>query len=132
MNMLRDVRAAAAVAIAGWPHANAIALVERNAERFQEDWHVFDRWCWLGTVKTLNAAFDLACSTPRVFEADAARLAVQALSARSPWSLATIELASSASPLATTLPLAVALVDSARENASAPHPPHRDGLHAVT
>ena len=114
-----------------WPHANAIALVERNAERFQEQWHVFDQWCWLGTVKSLNAALDLACSAPRVFEADAARLAVQALSARSPWSLATIELASNASPLATTLPLAVALVDSARENVSAPHPPHRDGLHAV-
>ena len=60
-----------------WPHANAIALVEHNAERFQEQWHVFDQWCWLGTVKSLNAALDLARSAPRTFEADAARLAVQ-------------------------------------------------------
>ncbi len=110
---------------------HAIALVERNEERFQEQWHVFDQWCWLGTVKSLNAALDLARSAPRVFEADAARLAVQALSARSPWPLATIELAPNASPLAATLPLAVALADSARENVSAPHPLHRDGLHAA-
>ncbi len=115
-----------------WPHANAIAFVERNTERFQEQWHVFDQWCWLGTVKSLNAALDLVCSAPRVFEADAARLAVQALSARSPWSLATIELASNASPRAVMLPPAVEPADSARENVLAPHPLHRDDLHAVT
>ena len=44
--------------------------------------HVFDRWCWLGTVKTLDAAAELARSAPRVFEADAARLALQSLSGR--------------------------------------------------
>ena len=115
-----------------WPHAGSIALVERNAERFQEQWHVFDQWCWLGTVKSLNAAFDLAQSAPRVFEADAAHLAVQALSARSPWTMLRMELASNASPLAATLPLVVALADSARENVSAPHPLHHDGLHAAT
>lgn len=114
-----------------WPHTTAIALVERNAERFLEQWHVFDQWCWLGTVKSLNAALDLACSAPRVFEADAARLAVQALSARSPWPLATVELAPNASPPAATLPLAVALADSARESVSARRQLHRDGLHAV-
>ena len=114
-----------------WPYATAIALVERNEERFQEQWHVFDQWCWLGTVRSLNAALDLARSAPRVFEADAARLAVQALSARSPWPLATMALAPNESPLAATLPLAVALADSARENVLAPHPLHRDGLHAV-
>ena len=115
-----------------WPHSSSIALVERNAERFQEQWHVFDQWCWLGTVKSLNAALDLARSAPRVFEADAARLAVQALSARSPWPLLTVELASNASPLAATLPLAVALADSARGNVLAPHPLPRDDLHAAT
>ena len=114
-----------------WPYATAIALVERNEQRFQEQWHVFDQWCWLGTVRSLNAALDLARSAPRVFEADAARLAVQALSARSPWPLATMELAPNESPLAATLPLAVAPADSARENVLAPHQLHRDGLHAV-
>ena len=115
-----------------WPLAGSIALVERNEERFQEQWHVFDRWCWLGTVKSLNAALDLAQSAPRVFEADAARLAVQALSAGSPWTMRKIELASNASPLAAALPMVVALADSARENVSAPHPLHRDDLHAAT
>ncbi len=115
----------------GWPHENAIALVERNAERFQEQWHVFDRWCWLGTVKSLSAAHDLAREAPRVFEADAARLAVQALSARSPWPLTRVELATNASPLAATLPMAVALADSARESASAPRQPHRADHHAA-
>ena len=114
-----------------WPHANAIALVERNAARFHEQWHVFDQWCWLGTVKSLNAALDLARAAPRVFEADAARLAVQALSARSPWPLKKIELASNASPPEATLPPAVALADSARESASAPLPLHHAALHAA-
>jgi DNA polymerase-3 subunit epsilon len=56
-----------------------VALVERNAERLREDWHVFDRWCWLGTVKTYDAAAELARCAERRFEADAARLAVQAV-----------------------------------------------------
>jgi DNA polymerase-3 subunit epsilon len=76
-----------------WPHAGALALVERNAERFREDWHVFDRWCWLGTVKTLDAARALALSGARNFEADAARLAIRALAADPPWPLERVELA---------------------------------------
>ena len=114
-----------------WPHANAIALVEHNAERFQEQWHVFDQWCWLGTVKSLSAALDLARSAPRTFEADAERLAVQASSDRSPWKLAKVELVPNAYPLAATLPLAVALADSARESALAPRQPRRADLHAA-
>jgi DNA polymerase-3 subunit epsilon len=114
-----------------WPHTNAIALVERNTERFQEQWHVFDQWCWLGTVKSMTAACDLARTASRVFEADAARLAVQALSDRSPWPLATVELTPSASPLAVTLPMVVALADSARGNASTPLPLHHGDLHAA-
>ncbi len=75
-----------------WPYAKAIALVERNAERFQQQWHVFDQWCWLGTVRSREAAATLASSEPRVLEADAARLAVQALSGRSAWKLEVVEL----------------------------------------
>ena len=75
-----------------WPHAGAIALVERNSERFREDWHVFDRWCWLGTVRSLDAAVELTASAERRFEADAARLAMRALSADPPWLLDVVEL----------------------------------------
>jgi DNA polymerase-3 subunit epsilon len=76
-----------------WPHRGPIALVERNAGRFREDWHVFDRWCWLGTVRTAQAARDLIRSAVRAFEGDAARLAIRALSAERPWPLALVELA---------------------------------------
>lgn len=75
-----------------WPYAGGVALVEHNAERFREEWHVFDQWCWLGTVRSFNAARDLAQSAPRVFEADAARLAVNALSSRSLWPLQIVTL----------------------------------------
>jgi len=75
-----------------WPYAHAVALVEENVDRFQEQWHVFDQWCWLGSVKSLDAAAKLARCAPRVFEADAARLSVQAMSDRSRWKLARVEL----------------------------------------
>ncbi len=58
-----------------WPRAGAVAVIERNDVRLREDVHVFDRWCWLGTVRTLAAAAELAASAPRVFEADTYRIA---------------------------------------------------------
>jgi len=76
-----------------WPRTGTVALVERNAERLREDWHVFDRWCWLGTVKSHDAATALARCADRRFEADAARLAVQALSASPPWPVEVVDLA---------------------------------------
>ncbi len=57
-----------------WPYEGAVALVERNQGRQREDWHVFDRWCWLGSVRTLDAALALARESPRVFEVDAYRI----------------------------------------------------------
>jgi DNA polymerase-3 subunit epsilon len=77
-----------------WPYRGAVALVERNAGRFREDWHVFDRWCWLGTVKTIDAARGLAMTSPRAFEADAARLAIRSLLAEAPWPLERVDLGS--------------------------------------
>ncbi len=66
-------------AVPPWPFAGAAAYVERNADRFREDVHVFDRWCWLGSVRTLAAAEALARTAPRVFEADAYRVLREAL-----------------------------------------------------
>jgi DNA polymerase III subunit epsilon len=68
--------------IPAWPFDGAVALVERNAARLREGIHVFDRWCWLGTVSTLDAAATLARTAPRRFEADVARLALQAIEGR--------------------------------------------------
>ncbi|MGE5339714.1 MAG: exonuclease domain-containing protein [Gemmatimonadota bacterium] len=62
-----------------WPQPGAVAIVERNAPRFREDLHVFDRWCWLGSVKSPQAAQQLAQTAPRLFEVDAYRIAREAL-----------------------------------------------------
>ncbi len=76
----RVLAAVAPARIAPWPFSGAVALVERNAARFRDDVHVFDRWCHLGSVRTLEAAQLLAGSTlPRVFDADVYRIARQAL-----------------------------------------------------
>jgi DNA polymerase-3 subunit epsilon len=85
--------------IAPWPFAGAIALVERNAGRFREDVHVFDRWCHLGSVRTLDAALALARSDlPRRFDADVYRIARQALSLADRSALDLFELGRSPSP----------------------------------
>lgn len=70
--------------IAPWPFDGPVALVERGAPDAdggaREDWHVVDRWCWLGTVRTLEAALALARSeAPRRFEADVYRIVRGAL-----------------------------------------------------
>jgi len=64
--------------VAPWSHAGAVAIIEKNTDRFREELHVFDRWCWLGTVQTLAAADAIARTAPRVFEPDAYRIAREA------------------------------------------------------
>jgi DNA polymerase-3 subunit epsilon len=75
----RLAAALADVQVPAWPFAGAVALIERNPARLREDWHVFDRWCWLGSVRTLDAAFDLARAGAPRFDADAYRIARLAL-----------------------------------------------------
>jgi DNA polymerase-3 subunit epsilon len=65
--------------IPAWPYRGAVALVETNPATLREDWHVFDRWCWLGSVRTLDAALSLATEAQRTFEIDAYRIARQAV-----------------------------------------------------
>ena len=62
-----------------WPHAGAIALAERSADTGREDLHVFDAWCWLGTVASLDAAGALAQTAARQFDPDIYKIAVRAL-----------------------------------------------------
>ena len=76
---VRVVAAVEPLRVPTWPYAGAVALVERNAAQQREDWHVFDRWCWLGSVRTLDAALALARGEARVFEVDAYRIARQAV-----------------------------------------------------
>ncbi|MFO1197720.1 MAG: exonuclease domain-containing protein [Burkholderiaceae bacterium] len=56
----RVLEALAPLRLPPWPRAGAIALVERDPARLREDWHVFDRWRWLGTVGSETAAIGLA------------------------------------------------------------------------
>jgi len=56
----RVADALAPLRMPAWPYAGAIALVERDPLRFQEDWHVFDRWRHLGSVRSESAALSLA------------------------------------------------------------------------
>jgi hypothetical protein len=66
--------------IAAWPHDGAVALIERRADGLREDLHVFDRWCWLGSVASLDAAHALAAADdPRSFDADVYRIVRAAL-----------------------------------------------------
>jgi DNA polymerase-3 subunit epsilon len=67
-----------------WPHAGAVALIERAADGAREDLHVFDRWCWLGTVRSFDAAAKLAAAAPRAFDADVYRIASRTLASCAP------------------------------------------------
>ena len=67
--------------VPAWPHAAAVALAERDPGATGEDLHVFDRWCWLGTVRSAAAALQLAADAPRAFDADVYRIVLRALSA---------------------------------------------------
>ena len=62
-----------------WPHDGAVALAERSDDGLREDLHVFDRWCWLGTARTYDAALGLAATQLRNFEPDVLRIAQRAL-----------------------------------------------------
>jgi DNA polymerase-3 subunit epsilon len=73
-----------------WPYAGAVALIERSACGTREELHVFDRWCWLGTVCSPEAAEQLAATAPREFDADVYRIVHKALPAAD--ALAVVEL----------------------------------------
>jgi DNA polymerase-3 subunit epsilon len=76
--------------VPAWPYAGAVALVERDPGGTREDLHVFDRWCWLGTVRSHEAAAQLAAMAPREFDADVYRIARKSLVAAN--ALALVEL----------------------------------------
>ena len=66
-----------------WPFSGAVALIERRADALREDIHVVDRWCWLGSVRTLDAAQALAAGQiAPAFEPDVYRILRSALAKR--------------------------------------------------
>ena len=79
--------------VPAWPYAGAVALIERDAGGTREELHVFDRWCWLGTARSHEAAAQLAATAPRVFDADVYRIAQRALSTAGAAALLEVSLA---------------------------------------
>ena len=72
-----DSRLAAALAGVGvkpWPWPGAMRIVEHYAVSGRTRQHVFDRWCYLGSVADAAAASTLAASAPRAFDADIWRI----------------------------------------------------------
>jgi DNA polymerase-3 subunit epsilon len=63
-----------------WPYPGAIALIEDGGIGSACDWHVFDRWRWLGTAHDRRQAHDLASTAPvPAFDADQFRIVQAAL-----------------------------------------------------
>jgi DNA polymerase III subunit epsilon len=65
--------------IPAWPHSGPIALVEADADGAADDWHVFNRWRWLGTAHCVAAARALATASLSRFDADEYRIIRDAL-----------------------------------------------------
>jgi len=67
-----------------WPGPGAVALRERGDAEVGDAWHVFDRWRWLGTVGSLDAASQCcgrahAQGTVPAFDADIFQIIREAL-----------------------------------------------------
>lgn len=66
--------------IPAWPYEGAIALIEDGGIGAGCDWHVFDRWRWLGTSTALGQARELAkAARMPAFDADQFRIVRSAL-----------------------------------------------------
>lgn len=76
-----------------WPHGGAIALIEDGGLGAVCDWHVLDRWRWLGTVRDRPAACALAAGPVLpAFDADEFRIIRDALERATRGPLQSIEL----------------------------------------
>ena len=54
-----------------WPFDGPVSVVEKSADLLRADWHVIDQWCYLGTVQSESAAWELARDGERRFDLDA-------------------------------------------------------------
>jgi DNA polymerase-3 subunit epsilon len=63
-----------------WPYEGALALIEDPGIGQACDWHVVDRWRWLGTARDRSQACALARTAPLpAFDADQYRIVREAL-----------------------------------------------------
>lgn len=82
---LHSARLMAALAkfrLAPWPYEGPIALIESDEFGMRKDFHVFDRWRYLGTVNDEPSLQDLiACRHELPFDPDIYRIAIRFLKA---------------------------------------------------
>ena len=70
---MRVVQALSALRVKPWPFKGCIALREHDPERERSELHVFDRWCYLGSVKTDSDLHEVTQSAPS-FDIDAYKI----------------------------------------------------------
>ncbi len=75
-----------------WPHAGAIALIERGPDPAVEAWHVFDRWRWRGSAQGRTAALTLTGQDLPPFDADEFNIIRAALERAAQGELETVDL----------------------------------------
>lgn len=61
---MRVVQALSTLRVKPWPFKGCIALRELDPERERSELHVFDRWCYLGSVKTDADVDEVTQSAP--------------------------------------------------------------------
>ena len=59
MHSARLMAALAKLKLTPWPYPGPVALIERDEFGMREDFHLFDRWRYLGSVLNENALHDL-------------------------------------------------------------------------
>jgi DNA polymerase III subunit epsilon len=81
---LRLITALAPYRVAAWPWASRVMIRERHPEGRFEEAHVFDRWCYLGTVRCEEDLSDLATARAEIdFDPDIYKI-LQAFIAKHP------------------------------------------------
>ena len=88
LHSARLMSALAKFKVTEWPYSGPVALVERDEFGMREDWHVFDRWRFLGTAHSdsevseiLGSYNDMARNAGGAFDADIYRLVSKVLKA---------------------------------------------------
>lgn len=66
--------------LADWPFQGLVALVERDEFGMREDFHVIERWCYLGMVQSETALYELLETPPaRSFDPEIYRIVSKAI-----------------------------------------------------
>ena len=80
MHYLRLQQVMAAQRLATWPHKGRIAIKEHNRTNDKTDLHIFEHWCYLGTVSDESQLKEmLTTKAPLTFDLDTYKLLLKQL-----------------------------------------------------